>query len=66
MHYQEFGKKKIEITLDKNGIHFDGPKDITVGYMISSYLIDYFSKDLTDLEKMAMVGGINIVMSGFK
>lgn len=65
-YYQIFGRQKIEIVLDGDGILTQGPQTIAASPMIAYYLLDYFKANPSGLEAQAMIGGLTQVLAGFK
>lgn len=63
--YKEFGKQKIEITLDESGVHPTGPQNLSASLMITYYLLDYFRRNPKGVLAKVMIGGIDTVLSGF-
>lgn len=64
--YNMLGEQKIEIVLDKNGVHSKGPQNISAPLMIVNYLLDYYDQNPSGFNAETMTGAlITLLESGF-
>ncbi|WP_203640705.1 hypothetical protein [Levilactobacillus andaensis] len=64
-YYKLCGNQKIEIVLDKSGIHPKGAQNIAAPVMIGYYLIDYFRTNPSGIGAESMIGVLIRVLAGF-